>query len=63
MSRTSGSGLHGQNQVVTAKADALDDSFKFNYLCGLLQRTALEAISELALTSANYREAVAILEK
>ncbi len=35
----------------------------FHYLRGLLQRTALEAISRLALTAANYREAVSILEE
>ncbi len=42
---------------------ALSDIDKFNYLRGLLQRTALEAISGLALTAANYQEAVSILEK
>ncbi len=42
---------------------ALSDIDKFNYLRGLLQRTALEAISGLSLTAANYLEAVAILEK
>lgn len=42
---------------------SLSDVDKFNYLKGLLQRTALEAISGLALTSANYQEAVAILRK
>ena len=36
---------------------------KFNYLRGLLQHSALEAISGLALTDANYREAISILEK
>ena len=36
---------------------------KFNYLRGLLQRSALEAISALALTDANYPEAVSILER
>ena len=36
---------------------------KFNYLRGLLQRSALEAISGLALTDANYPEAVSILER
>ena len=41
----------------------LSDIDKFNYLRGLLQRSALEAISGLALTAANYREAVSILEK
>ena len=45
------------------KNDALDDIDKFNYLHGLLQQTALEAISGLSLTSANYQEAVAILQK
>ena len=36
---------------------------KFNYLRGLLQHSALEAISGLALTDANYQEAISILEK
>ena len=42
--------------------DSLSDIDKFNYVCGLLQRSALDAISRLALTSANYKEAVTILE-
>ena len=43
--------------------DSLTDIDKFNYLRGLLHLTALEAISGLTLTSANYREALAILQK
>ena len=43
--------------------DTLDDIDKFNYLRGLLQCTAIEAISGLAPTSANYQGAVPILEK
>ena len=35
--------------------DALDNIDKFNHLRGLLQHTALEAISGLALTSDNYQ--------
>ena len=42
---------------------SLSDVDKFNYLRGLLQRTALDSISGLSLTSLNYREAVSILEK
>lgn len=42
---------------------ALSDVDKFNYLKGPLQRAALDAISGLSLTGANYREAVSILEK
>ena len=42
---------------------SLFDVDKFNYLRGLLQRTALDSISGLSLTSLNYREAVSILEK
>ena len=42
---------------------SLSDADKFNYLRGSLQRTALETISGLLLTSANYREAVTILEQ
>lgn len=40
----------------------LSDIDKFNYLRSLLERTALEAVSGLSLTEANYKEAVAILE-
>ena len=36
---------------------------KFNYLYSLLERSAAEAISGLALTSANYQEAIAILQR
>ena len=36
---------------------------KFNYLHSLLERSAAEAISGLVLTSANYIEAIAILQK
>ena len=36
---------------------------KFNYLNSLLEHSANEAISGYALTAANYREAVATLEK
>ena len=39
------------------------DIDKFNYLNSLLERTAREAISGLALSSANYHKAVAILKK
>lgn len=41
----------------------LSDIDKFNYLCTLLEGTASEAISGLKLTSTNYREAIAILQK
>ena len=41
----------------------LTDIEKFNYLRSLLQRTALDSISGLALTEANYKEAIAILEQ
>ena len=43
--------------------DSLTDIDKINYLRGLLQHTALKAISGLTLTSANYREALVILQK
>ena len=43
--------------------DGLSDIDKFNYLKSLLEKTAREAIEGLQLTSANYREAIAILEK
>jgi len=41
----------------------LSDIDKFNYLNSLLTGTAKEAVSGLSLTSANYKEAVAILKK
>ena len=41
----------------------LTDVDKFNYLRSLLEGPALEAISGLTLTSANYQEAISILEK
>lgn len=43
--------------------DELSDVDKFNYLKSLLERTAYEAIAGLTLSSANYAEAVDILEK
>ena len=42
---------------------ALTDAEKFNYLRSLLERTALDAISGLALTAPNYKEAISVLEK
>ena len=45
------------------KNDDLTDVDKFNYLRSLLERTAHEAISGLTLSSANYREAINILQK
>ena len=36
---------------------------KFNYLRSLLERTAYDAIAGLTLSSANYREAIEILQK
>ena len=35
---------------------------KFNYLNSLLDKTASEAIAGLAITKANYEEAIAILK-
>ena len=43
--------------------DGLSEVDKFNDLRGLLQHTALESISGLSLTGANYQEAVLILSK
>lgn len=43
--------------------DELSDIEKFNYLNSLLERTAREAVSGLALTSANYLKAVDTLRK
>ena len=45
------------------KNDDLTDVDKFNYLRSLLEHTAYEAISGLTLSSANYREAIDILQK
>ena len=42
---------------------SLSDIDRFNYLCSLLEHTALEAISGLTLTSTNYHEAIDILRK
>ena len=41
----------------------LTDVDKFNYLRSLLERTAYDAIAGLTLSSANYREAIEILQK
>ena len=43
--------------------DELSDVDKFNYLRFLLERTAYEAIAGLTMSSANYSEAIDILEK
>ena len=43
--------------------DTLSDVDKFNYLRGFLKGTALDAISGLTLTSANYKQAVETLQK
>ena len=45
------------------KSPDLSDIVKFNYLKSLLERTALEAISGLTLTSDNYHEAISTLKK
>ena len=45
------------------KNDELTDVDKFNYLRSLLECTALDAISGLTLSAANYKEAVEILQK
>ena len=41
---------------------SLSDIDKFNYLRSLLQGSALDAISGLTLTAANYKEAISVLE-
>ena len=41
----------------------LTDIDKFNYLRSLFEGQTLEAVSGLTLTSANYQEAISILEK
>ena len=40
----------------------LSDAEKFNYLHSLLRQTALDSIAGLALTTANYAEAISILQ-
>ena len=42
---------------------SLSEIDKFNYLRSLLQGPALDAVSGLTLTAANYDEAVSVLEK
>lgn len=42
---------------------SLSDIDKFNYLRSLLQGSALEAVSGLTLTAANYKEAISVLQK
>ena len=41
----------------------LTDIYKFNYLHSLLEHSAAEAVAGLALTAANYTEAINILQK
>ena len=43
--------------------DSRSDIDKFIYLRSLLERSALDAISGMTLTAANYQEAILILEK
>ena len=43
--------------------DNLSDIEKFNYLTSLLERSAREAVSGLALTAANYHKAIDTLNK
>ena len=45
------------------KNSSLSNVDKFNYLNSLLERSAADAVAGLALTSANYMEAIAILKK
>ena len=50
-------------EAAVHKNGELSDVDKFNYLRSLLKHTAHEAISGLSLTSANYGEAISILNK
>jgi len=50
-------------QITIDKNSSLSDVEKFGYLRSLLQGPALEAIAGLALSSANYKQAVEILRK
>ena len=45
------------------KNTTLSETEKFTYLRSLLQGRALESITGLALTEANYRQAVDLLQK
>ena len=45
------------------KCDRLAEMDKFNYLRSLLEGTAYDAIARLALSAANYEEAIAMLKK
>ena len=42
---------------------SLSDIDKFNYLRSLLQGSALDAVSGLTLTAANYKEGISVLER
>jgi hypothetical protein len=44
------------------KNDRQTDVYKFYYLRSLLDRTALDAIAGLTLSTANYQEAVELLQ-
>ncbi len=48
--------------AVHSRSD-LSDVEKFNYLTSLLERSARESVSGLALTAANYHKAIDILKK
>ena len=50
-------------QSAVHNEESLDDIVKFNYLKGQLDGRAALAIEGLALTAANYREAVRLLEE
>ena len=49
-----------QPSIYSSKA--LTDVDKFNYLRSLLERTTHDAIAGLTLSSANYQEAIEILQ-
>ena len=55
------SGAHLRQQYIhkNSKLATID---KFNYLNSLLDKNASEAIAGLAITKANYEEAIAILK-
>ena len=42
---------------------SLSDVEKFSYLLSLLESSALEAVSGLSLTTANYAEAISVLNR
>ena len=60
---TSPSGPPFGSQSAVHNNTGISDVEKFNYLISLLERSAKDAVSGLALTAAIYQQAIAILKK